>query len=403
MKTTCFLVSIITVFILIIVGCNDDETSPVQPENNAPVIQNVAADPDLIAIGETTMLICTASDEDNDTLAYNWAASDGTFPNQSAGASVIWQAPDVSGDYTISITVSDGEDTIDGSITVCVTIHPPNGMVLIRAKNKSFRMGSDRFPDTFPSEQPVHTVSFTYNFWMDITEVTQGDFDSLMNYAYSNYFTPPWNWPYGLGDDYPVYEINWYDAVLYCNARSRRDGLDTVYTYTTINGTPGSLCLLEGVSADLSKNGYRLPTEAEWEYACRADSETDYYWGKNYDPYPVNATDTTEINSYAIWYGNSWQLGSESEQFGTQPVASKEPNAYGLYDMIGNLYEFVNDWYGEYSPDPVTDPIGPDTGPYHFLRGGCWGNYAEYIRAPNRTFDHPDYEFYFKGFRVVLK
>lgn len=277
----------------------------------------------------------------------------------------------------------------------------PVGMVLIDASGHSFQMGSD---SGYPDEQPVHTVNFTYDYWMSITEVTQGDFDSVMNAAFadSGYETPVWSSQRGLGARYPAYYVFWGDAALYCNAKSRRDGLDTVYSYTSIVGIPGNLCELENVTADFSKRGYRLPTEAEWEYACRAGSTTDFFWGKNFDPYPETAADSAQIDSYAVWYGNSYQYGSEDSRYGTHQVATTKPNAFGLYDMAGNVAEWINDWYDEYSGSAATDPTGPTSGDWHFQRGGNWGNQPYWLRSANRTFMAPDYQYYFIGFRVVL-
>ncbi len=283
-------------------------------------------------------------------------------------------------------------------------------MVKVMANGYCFRMGQPD-PDICWSsqcsdnEQPVHTVSFTYDFWMDTTEVTQGDFDNLMNITYSDnygYFTPQWQNTYGLGDNYPVYNIGWEDMVLYCNARSKRDGYDTIYAYDSISGYPGSLCELIGLSIDISKNGYRLPTEAEWEYACRAGTYTDFYWGKDYDPYPSTTADTAEISNYTAWRANSWELGLEDPNYGTHIAASHEPNAYGLYDMSGNVYEWCNDWFGSYSSDIEVDPTGPDQGSYRVPRGGSWGNDAMFLRSTNRTFNDAVYFYYILGFRVVL-
>ncbi len=285
-----------------------------------------------------------------------------------------------------------------GPVGIIPSEFEPDGMVFIQSMDQSFQMGSD---NGTVDEQPIHTVHFTRNFWMDSTEVTQGDYDVLMR-SYENYFTLPWGASHGFGDNYPAYEINWNDAVLYCNARSNRDGLDTVYMYTAINGDPGYQCELVDVTFDLTKNGYRLPTEAEWEFACRGGSSSDFFWGKDHDEYPVTPADTAEISNFAIWAGNSYHLGSDSLAYGTQPVGTKQPNGYGLYDIVGNLYEWVHDWNGDYSSDTTTDPTGPDSGMYHFLRGGSWGNDAEHLRSSNRIFAPPDYEFYFTGFRVVL-
>jgi formylglycine-generating enzyme required for sulfatase activity len=275
----------------------------------------------------------------------------------------------------------------------------PAGMVLIHAKNQSFAMGS---ANGLEDEQPVHTVNFTHDFWMDTTEVAQSDYDSLMGRFYSGYSTPSWHNPYGVGAQYPAYSVSWGDGVLYGNARSKRDGRDTVYSYAAIIGTPGNWCELQGVEIDYAKNGYRLPTEAEWEYACRGGGDADFFWGKACDPYPATPADTVEMGGYAVWYGNAWIFGADSSAFGTHPVASKTPNGYGLHDIAGNLYEWCNDWYGEYAAAAVTDPVGPGSGDWHGLRGGSWGSNAVYLRSANRTFSIPDYIYYFVGFRVIL-
>ncbi len=273
------------------------------------------------------------------------------------------------------------------------------GMVLIESGGKQYEMGSET---GFGDEMPVHEVNFTHDFWMDESEVTQARYDSVMTVAYPDYFTPIWNNPYGVGDDYPAYEVEWGDGVLYCNALSRFTGLDSVYTYDAIIGTPGYLCELENVTADLTKMGYRLPTEAEWEYACRGNSNTDFFWQKDYDPYPETAADSTEFNSYAVWYGNSWQFGGDSSDYGTHPVKTTQPNDYGLYDLAGNVWEWCHDWYGAYSSESQTDPVGPGTGSWHSIRGGSWANQANYLRATNRTFSAPCYYYYLIGFRTVL-
>ncbi len=284
-------------------------------------------------------------------------------------------------------------------------------MVKILAKGFDFEMGQpndtiwgriDGLP-TSETEQPVHTVTFTHDFWIDTTEVSQGEFEELMKQypKYSN----GWSSTHGFGKDYPAYAVSWEDAVLFCNARSKRDGFDTVYTYTKIIGTPGSKSELTGAKSDLTKNGYHLPTEAQWEYACRGGTVTDYYWGKNFDDY-ASEVPASEISSYAVWHANSFTHGLGSPSFGIHQVATKEPNAYGLYDMAGNISEWCHDWITNYTSDQATDPSGPEqpseeNGEFHVCRGGNWGNNVTYLRSSNRSFDAPDYFYFFLGFRCA--
>lgn len=283
------------------------------------------------------------------------------------------------------------------------------GMIQIAAKGHDFEMGqaepivSD--DGLIYSEQPVHTVSFTYDFWMDTTEVTQKEFDRVMKKYHPDYEAPnSRSATYGVGDKLPVYFVNWDDAVLYCNAKSKEDGLDTVYEYSEINGTTGVLCMLMDLKSDLNKNGYRLPTEAEWEYACRGGTATDYYWGKNYKNYSSASIDTAEISKKAIWRANSYDIGMDVSGYGVHQVASTPANSYGLYDMAGNVSEHIHDFETlEYEYTDATDPAGPEQGDIHFIRGGNWGNDVLQLRSSSRNFIAANYPYFFCGFRTVKK
>jgi formylglycine-generating enzyme required for sulfatase activity len=250
----------------------------------------------------------------------------------------------------------------------------------------TFQMGSDDSVD-FLGAQPVHSVTLGA-FTMSSTLVTQEQYQAVMGSNPSHF---------NSGTTRPVEQVNWWDAVWFCNKLSKLVGLDTVYTYTGIYHYSGTFRwdTLTSVAIDYTKNGYRLPTEAEFEYAYRAGTMTDYYWGRNYPP-PTTA-DTFAMDSNAVWYYNSPN--------GTQPVATKKPNAWGLYDMAGNVWEWCNDWLCDYSSSAQTNPSGPASGSYRVLRGGSWnGSYydsANGLCAANRIWYAPICWDYCFGFRVV--
>jgi formylglycine-generating enzyme required for sulfatase activity len=282
-------------------------------------------------------------------------------------------------------------------------------MAKILAKDRDFEMGQPD-PDIGGEglsalEQAVHTVTFTSDFWMDMTEVAQKEYAAIMEEAYPDFVKPAWTEKYGLGDDYPAYCLSWADAALYCNARSRKDTLDTVYRYTAVTGKPGEITFeLAGVSADMTKNGYRLPTEAEWEYACKGGTFTDFNWERDMSGYPRTFLDSIEVNSYEVWRPLSWNKGQDDADYGTHPAGEKIHNYYHLFDMAGNVSEFCNDYKtSSYSFDAVTDPTGPSNGDSRVIRGGNWGSDARQLRSANRTFSAPDSSQFFIGFRTVRR
>jgi formylglycine-generating enzyme required for sulfatase activity len=265
--------------------------------------------------------------------------------------------------YYWYIVASDGMATMLGDIWLFVTNAPP---VMKQIPSGTFQMGGLLNAD----ERPIHSVSIS-SFYMDSTEVTQEDYLALRGN----------NPSYFIGDlQRPVDSVRWSDAFRYCNARSKRDKLDTVYNTSTWQ-------------ADFTKNGYRLPTEAEWEYACRAGSTTDYYWGGNY-PLATPA-DTAAMDSNVVWLHN--------EGYTTQRVAGKKPNDWGLYDMAGNVYEWINDWFiSPYDTTVYTDPTGPSTGTYRVVRGCCYMSQPLTFRSAYRTYAY--YSSYrYVGFRCVRR
>ena len=213
-------------------------------------------------------------------------------------------------------------------------------MVLIPAG--WFDMGSD---NDSADEAPVHKV-WIDAFLMDTYEVTQDQYRKFELSDPSHF----------QGAGLPVEQRTWIDAVRFCNERSYQEGLEPCYNEET------GRC-------NFQANGYRLPTEAEWEYACRAGTKSEYFFGN----------DPRQLKKYTWYSDNAFQK--------THQVGTKNPNPWGLYDMYGNVAEWCHDFFVEnyYKDSPPTNPLGPDQGVQRVLRGGAWNSSAESCRSAYRT------------------
>jgi formylglycine-generating enzyme required for sulfatase activity len=233
------------------------------------------------------------------------------------------------------------------------------GMKFVLIPAGTFMMGSAKDPeemakrygaqpDWYRPEHPQHQVTISRPFYLQTTEVTQGQWQKVMGYNPSNFEQ--------CGKDCPVENVSWSDAQEFIAKLNRMEKTDK----------------------------YRLPTEAQWEYACRAGSTHAWCFGD----------DEANLGEYA-WY-------AKNSQVQTHPVAQKKPNDWGLYDMHGNLWEWCQDWYGEYPAAPITDPEGPSSGIRRVLRGGSWNAYAGCTRSAYRGFSYfPDLRNHNIGFRVA--
>ncbi len=220
----------------------------------------------------------------------------------------------------------------------------PETMVLI--PGGTFTMGDKDEPDATPHEV---TVSL---FYMDKHLVTQEQYQKLMG-------DNPSRWK---AEANPVESVRWSDAVKFCNARSRLEGLEPCYN-------------LETWECNFDASGYRLPTEAEWECACRAGAKTAYFFGDS----------AAQLADYAWFETNS---GGRP-----QPVGQKKPNPWGLYDICGNLWQWCNDFYGVeyYAQSPEKDPRGPKEGDTKVVRGGAWKFSGDNCRCGYRYNENPGY------------
>jgi formylglycine-generating enzyme required for sulfatase activity len=234
---------------------------------------------------------------------------------------------------------------------------------MVSIPSGKFMMGDKEEVDS-----PQHEVTISA-FLMDKRLVTQDQYQKMMG-------TNPSRWK---GGDNPVEQLRWSDAVKFCNKRSETEGLKPCYDLATLK-------------CDFTADGYRLPTEAEWEYACRAGTATAYFFGEA----------PTKVGEYA-WF--DMNAGGRP-----RPVGQKQPNPWGLLDMVGNVWQWCNDFYKvDYYPEsPKQDPTGPAEGKNKVLRGGAWRFSADNCRSGYRYNEHPGsadvcfgYDIY--GFRCVRR
>ena len=251
---------------------------------------------------------------------------------------------------------------------------------LIFIKGGTFNMGSPENESQRNEDEKQHSVTVS-DFYIGKYEVTQKEYQEVTGE----------NPSYFKGEDLPVENVTWYDAINYCNLLSEKQGLEPVYE---ING--------ENVTWNKEKNGYRLPTEAEWEYAGRAGTTTVFN--------TENSISADEANFYGHYpYGIEENYFSQ-ENLDTKPgvyrqtttkVGSFSPNKWGLYDIHGNVREWCFDYYGAYDLENTNNPSGPTNGNLRVNRGGSWNDYAKHMRSAYRGSFEPDQAMNNTGFRIV--
>ncbi|HUT61691.1 MAG TPA: formylglycine-generating enzyme family protein [Phycisphaerae bacterium] len=275
-----------------------------------------------------------------------------TTSTASRPAHPLWNGKETVADYAKRAGIKDTEITLnlDGKVTMKLILTPAG----------RFMMGSpsgEKHQDD--DEGPQHEVTISKPFYIGIYTVTQEQWKAVMGTTVAQQRTKAnRDWPLGPeGYNHPMYYVSWNEATEFCRRLSRRTGR-TVH----------------------------LPTEGQWEYACRAGSGTRFQYGDD--------ANYTRLGDYA-WYGDNSGLK-------THPVGQKKGNDWGLYDMHGNVWQWCSDWYGPYDDKKLTDPAGPATGTFRILRGGGWDCPPQDCRSAVRDGNVSDKRFDDVGFRVVL-
>ncbi|GHV83851.1 hypothetical protein AGMMS50212_11910 [Spirochaetia bacterium] len=229
-------------------------------------------------------------------------------------------------------------------------------------KGGSFLMGSPPSEADRLDNEAQHRVT-VHSFYMGQYEVTQAEYETVLGHNPSEF----------KGGNLPVENVSWYEAVEYCNKLSLKEGLKPAYSGSG-----------NDIVCNFKASGYRLPTEAEWEYAAK---------GGNKDTMTYEYSGSNNADAVAWYYSNSGER--------THDVGTKAPNSLGLYDMSGNVWEWCWDWYGDYSMVEQTDPAGAASGSYRVLHGGGWDDLTLYLRSAYRGNLTPTFRGNDLGFRVV--
>jgi len=311
-----------------------------------------------VAVGQTTTLTATVAPANATNQTITWSSLNTGIATVNAQTGVVTGVS--AGTATIRATAADGNGvSADKSITVT---SPVSGPEMVSVQGGTFTMGAtaEQGSDADSDELPVHQVTVS-SFSIGKYQLTQKEWIAIMGN----------NPSYFKGDNLPVEQVSWNDIV------------GTSGNYMELNGIKyyedGFIYKLNTATG----KQYRLPTEAEWEYACRGGLQSAHY----------KYSGSNNVGDVAWYSGNSGNA--------THPVGSKQANELGIYDMSGNVWEWCSDWYGNYSSGAQTNPTGPTIGSDRVFRGGCWGFGARYCRVSFRSDSSPGFRDYYVGFRLA--
>jgi len=360
------LLFVFVITLLLLSGCGEKAT---ETEDST---QAVLSDPyplnDASGISPTTDLMWTCTTNNGELLSYNiyfgtdslLYDGDKIFSNESD--SLCNPGPlDYATTYYWKIEAGDGVYFKEGDVWSFTTMDQIEGMILV--ESGTFDMG-DQFDRAENDELPVHEVTLG-SYLIGEYEVTQGEYYAVMGRNPIH--------DHGRGYYHPEYNVSWFEAVEYCNALSIQEGFTPCYN-------------LSDWSCNFNADGYRLPTEAEWEYAARGG----IYWTYN-NKYSGTTLYLWSVAIYGVVYPVPVEVGTLIS------------NQLDIYDMSGNVWEWCHDWYSDiyYFSSPVNDPSGPENGEYRVKRGGSWGYNAASCEVANRSEYEPGTQTPYVGFRVV--
>ncbi|MCL2765868.1 MAG: formylglycine-generating enzyme family protein, partial [Treponema sp.] len=385
----------------------------VRPHTDAPLSSiTVSAHPvattDVISGSINETLSVTAAVTQGAALNYQWYRN--TSPSNNGGTAITgatsssYALPSVltRGTYYYYCVVSaaGGALQVRTNVTTVNVESPAIEMILIPAG--TFTMGSPLNEPNRGDDEMQYQVTLTRSFYMSNYAVTQEQYEEVMQVNPSYFSSSPLS-----GDTQerrPVEQVSWYHAIAFCNRLSIIEGLTPVYSITGMSNTNPDAWLhslvptesnpaWNAVTADWDATGYRLPTEAQWEYACRAGTTTAFNWGTN-----QITSDQANFNATSTLYNGS-PAGEYRER--TTEVGRFAPNAWGLYDMHGNVWEWCWDVHGTYPSSPESDPTGAVSGSYRVYRGGGWNGRGLALRSARRYVNYPWYGDSYDGFRLV--